>query len=133
MDSLPLYIPNSVMGLFKAEGPQKAPLRPTMTSFFFFVGYLSLHVLKEDHKIKRHEYINLHSSECQLVLGKAFKQKVFVPLQDAGILEVYDSYIAGVRSKGTTSQSLLEMNWWRTIRNQTTKRRRPTESVQSLD
>ena len=100
MDSLPLYIPNSVIGLFKAEGALKSPPKADRDKLLFFVGYLSLHVLKEDHKIKRHEYINLHSSECQLVLGKAFKQKVFVPLQDAGILEVYDSYIAGVRSKG---------------------------------
>ena len=97
---LQLYIPNSFMGLFKAEGALKSPPKADRDKLLFFVGYLSLHVLKEDHKIKRHEYINLHSSECQLVLGKSFKQKVFVPLQYTGILEVYDSYIAGVRSKG---------------------------------
>jgi hypothetical protein len=100
MDSLQLYIPNNAIGLLTAEGGLKSPPEADREKLLFFVGYLSLHVLKEDHKIKRHEYVNLHSSECQLVLGKAFKQKVFIPLQDAGVLDVYDSYIAGARSKG---------------------------------
>lgn len=98
--SLKLFLPNSLLGLFKAEGALQSPPKADREKLLFFVGYLSLHVLKEDHKIKRHEYINLHSAECQLVLGKSFKQKVFVPLKGAGILDVYDSYIAGTRSKG---------------------------------
>ena len=100
MGSLKLYIPNSVLSLFEAEGALKSPPKADRDKLLFFVGYLSLHVLTEEHKTKRHEYQNLSSSECQVVLGKAFKQKVFVPLQRAGILEVYDSYIVGVRSKG---------------------------------
>ena len=100
MGSLKLYIPNSVLSLFEAEGALKSPPKADRDKLLFFVGYLSLHVLTEEHKTKRHEYQNLSSSECQVVLGKAFKQKVFVPLQKAGILQVYDSYIVGVRSKG---------------------------------
>ena len=75
--SLKLFLPNSLPGLFKAEGALRSPPKADREKLLFFVGYLSLHVLKEDHKIKRHEYINLHSTECQLVLGKAFKHRYF--------------------------------------------------------
>ena len=54
------------MGLFKAEGALKSPPKADRDKLLFFVGYLSLHVLKEDHKIKRHEYIKQQSSKKQL-------------------------------------------------------------------
>lgn len=100
MDSLLLYLPKSALGHLKAEGASKSPPKADLDKLLFFVGYLSRHVLVEEHPIKRHGYLNLHSSECQIVLGKSFKQKVFEPLESMGLLEVYGSYIAGVRSKG---------------------------------
>ena len=49
---------------------------------------------------KRNGYVNLNSADCQTLYGMSYKQIVFEPLKELGIIEVYDGYVPGVRSKG---------------------------------
>ena len=100
LKDFPIYITAGVLEVMRAKGGLQSPTEAHHAKQLFLISYLTKKVLQEEDSKKRNGYINLNSASCQLLYGKKYREFVFEPLMELGILEVYSGYVPGVRSKG---------------------------------
>jgi len=100
LKAFPIYITHGVLEVMRAKGGLQSPTEAHHAKQLFLISYLTRKVLQEEDAKKRNGYINLNSADCQTLYGMSYKQIVFEPLKELGIMEVYEGYVPGVRSKG---------------------------------